>query len=95
MKAIVVTGSINAMTTGEDVGKRVYDSSEWLPVGCIFTTSLGSQTDRNHSYPLMMQSKPSIHTFLTVLPKPSLRKPFGNTSKKRNPPIVFPCCYQH
>ena len=32
VKAIVVTGSINAITTGEDVGKRVYDSAAWLPV---------------------------------------------------------------
>ena len=32
VKAIAVTGSINAMTTGEDAGKRVYDSEAWLPV---------------------------------------------------------------
>lgn len=32
VKAIAVTGSINAITTGEDAGKRIYDSAAWLPV---------------------------------------------------------------
>lgn len=32
VKAIAVTGSINAITTGADAGQRVYQSSEWLPV---------------------------------------------------------------
>jgi nucleoside-diphosphate-sugar epimerase len=32
LKAIVVTGSINAVTTGQDVGERVYDSNAWLPL---------------------------------------------------------------
>ena len=32
VKAIAVTGSVNAITTGADVGTRDYNSSEWLPV---------------------------------------------------------------
>jgi len=32
VKAIAVTGSINAITTGADVGTRDYNSSEWLPL---------------------------------------------------------------
>jgi hypothetical protein len=32
VKAIAVTGSINAITTGEDVKTRVYNSDSWLPV---------------------------------------------------------------
>jgi hypothetical protein len=32
VKAIAVTGSINAITTGEDVKTRVYNSESWLPV---------------------------------------------------------------
>jgi hypothetical protein len=32
VKAIAVTGSINAITTGADAGVRVYDSAAWLPV---------------------------------------------------------------
>jgi hypothetical protein len=32
VKAIAVTGSINAITTGEDVKTRVYTSDSWLPV---------------------------------------------------------------
>ena len=32
LKAIAVTGSINAITTGMDVKERVYDDGEWLPV---------------------------------------------------------------
>ena len=35
VKAIAVTGSINAITTGEDAGKRIYDSEAWLPVNYI------------------------------------------------------------
>ncbi|CAG8961394.1 hypothetical protein HYFRA_00013342 [Hymenoscyphus fraxineus] len=31
VKAVVVTGSINAMTTGQDL-ERVFSSSEWLPL---------------------------------------------------------------
>lgn len=32
IKAIAVTGSVNAMTTGMDIGDRTFNSSEWLPV---------------------------------------------------------------
>jgi hypothetical protein len=32
VKAIAITGSINAMTTGEDVKTRVFTSDSWLPV---------------------------------------------------------------
>ncbi|KAF4634262.1 hypothetical protein G7Y89_g3840 [Cudoniella acicularis] len=32
VKAIAVTGSVNAITTGEDVATRVYNSQEWLPL---------------------------------------------------------------
>ncbi|KAH8653196.1 hypothetical protein BGZ60DRAFT_436110 [Tricladium varicosporioides] len=32
VKAVVVTGSVNAITTGEDVATRVYNSEEWLPL---------------------------------------------------------------
>jgi hypothetical protein len=35
VKAIVVTGSINAITTGEDVASRVLTSEEWLPVSSL------------------------------------------------------------
>lgn len=32
LKAIAVTGSINAMTTGQDIDIRVFNSGEWLPL---------------------------------------------------------------
>lgn len=32
VKAIAVTGSVNAITTGADAGVRDYNSSAWLPV---------------------------------------------------------------
>lgn len=32
IKAVAVTGSINAMTTGEDIATRSFNSQEWLPV---------------------------------------------------------------
>lgn len=32
VKAIAVTGSVNAMTTGQDIETRVFNSGEWLPV---------------------------------------------------------------
>lgn len=32
VKAIAVTGSINAMTDGSDIATRVLDSSQWLPL---------------------------------------------------------------
>ena len=44
VKAIAVTGSINAITTGEDAGKRVYDSAAWLPVSCV---SLSQSDERD------------------------------------------------
>jgi hypothetical protein len=40
VKAVAVTGSINAMTTGEDVGTREYNSEEWLPVSSVLQNSL-------------------------------------------------------
>ncbi|CZR56737.1 related to flavonol reductase/cinnamoyl-CoA reductase [Phialocephala subalpina] len=32
VKAIVVTGSVNAMTTGMDINERTFNSSAWLPL---------------------------------------------------------------
>ncbi|KAH8821926.1 hypothetical protein F5884DRAFT_817204 [Xylogone sp. PMI_703] len=32
VKAIVVTGSMNAMTTGADIAERTFTSAEWLPL---------------------------------------------------------------
>ncbi|KAH6712093.1 hypothetical protein BKA61DRAFT_644462 [Leptodontidium sp. MPI-SDFR-AT-0119] len=32
IKSIVVTGSVNAMTTGQDIDTRVFTSKEWLPL---------------------------------------------------------------
>jgi hypothetical protein len=32
VKAIAITGSVDAMTTGEDIETRVFNSSQWLPV---------------------------------------------------------------
>jgi hypothetical protein len=32
IKAIAVTGSVNAMTTGMDIAERKFNSSSWLPV---------------------------------------------------------------
>ncbi|RDW68196.1 hypothetical protein BP5796_08853 [Coleophoma crateriformis] len=32
VKCVVVTGSINAVTTGQDIETRKFNSSEWLPV---------------------------------------------------------------
>jgi len=32
VKAIAITGSVNAMTTGEDIDTRVFNSSQWLPL---------------------------------------------------------------
>jgi nucleoside-diphosphate-sugar epimerase len=39
VKAIAVTGSVNAMTTGQDIETRVFNSGEWLPVN--FPSFLG------------------------------------------------------
>ena len=41
LKAIAVTGSINAITTGADTAARVYDSSAWLPVS--IADAIGAQ----------------------------------------------------
>jgi hypothetical protein len=32
LKAIAVTGSVNAMTTGEDIETRIFTADEWLPL---------------------------------------------------------------
>jgi nucleoside-diphosphate-sugar epimerase len=32
LKSVIVTGSINAVTTGEDIATRTFTSEEWLPV---------------------------------------------------------------
>jgi nucleoside-diphosphate-sugar epimerase len=32
VKAIAITGSVNAITTGEDIDTRGFNSSQWLPV---------------------------------------------------------------
>ncbi|KAH6664416.1 hypothetical protein B0J14DRAFT_493555 [Halenospora varia] len=32
LKAIAVTGSVNAMTTGQDIDERVFTSDSWLPL---------------------------------------------------------------
>lgn len=32
VKGIAVTGSVNAMTTGQDIDTRVFNAGEWLPV---------------------------------------------------------------
>ena len=42
VKAIAVTGSMNAISTGQDVRTRAYNSDEWLPV----RLPLHSSTDR-------------------------------------------------
>jgi hypothetical protein len=44
VKAIVVTGSVNAITTGADVTSRIFTSEEWLPVSPIIMTC-------SHSWP--------------------------------------------
>ena len=49
VKAIAVTGSVNAITTGADVATRTYNSSEWLPVHPYSSLPLPStqiQTDQ-------------------------------------------------
>lgn len=33
VKAIAVTGTVNSITTGDDLDKRALSASEWLPVG--------------------------------------------------------------
>jgi hypothetical protein len=45
VKAIAVTGSINAVTTGADVATRDYNSNEWLPVLSFFPFHLCPQTN--------------------------------------------------
>ncbi|KAK0123936.1 hypothetical protein ONS95_008926 [Cadophora gregata] len=44
IKAIAVTGSVNAMTTGMDIAARSFNSSEWLPV------SIDDAIAANHPY---------------------------------------------
>ncbi|KAG4437215.1 hypothetical protein IFR05_007304 [Cadophora sp. M221] len=44
IKAIAVTGSVNAMTTGMDIADRTFNSSEWLPV------SIDDAIKANHPY---------------------------------------------
>ncbi|KAL2062619.1 hypothetical protein VTL71DRAFT_5691 [Oculimacula yallundae] len=44
IKAIAVTGSVNAMTTGMDIAERSFNSSEWLPL------SIDDAIKANHPY---------------------------------------------
>lgn len=43
IKSIVVTGSVNAMTTGQDIDTRVFTSKEWLPVRLNFHNHRANQ----------------------------------------------------
>jgi len=48
VKTIAMTGSINAITTGEDVKTRVYTSDSWLPVSLAPPTTLANLILTNH-----------------------------------------------
>lgn len=44
VKAVAVTGSLNAITTGDDIENRTFNSSEWLPVRSMeFVTKFSTE----------------------------------------------------
>lgn len=86
IKAIAVTGSVNAMTTGMDIADRTFNSSEWLPVSSPRPSNPSALIYMltYHRSQSMMPSKPTIHTSPTASLKPSPKKPSGNMSRITN-----------
>jgi len=50
VKTIAMTGSINAITTGEDVKTRVYTSDSWLPVSLPTYDASKPHTNKSPAY---------------------------------------------
>lgn len=89
VKAVVVTGSVNAITTGEDVATRTYDSNEWLPVSLLLSRHVflfsfpfsQSKLRQTHSSPSRMRAKHKTPTTATASQKRKAKRPSGPTSK--------------
>jgi nucleoside-diphosphate-sugar epimerase len=89
VKAIAITGSINAITLGnaEDVGSRVLDNDQWLPLDR--TDAINAQNSYvrtplhryQHTLVLILREK---RRSLIVSAKRLLRRRFGSLSKTRN-----------